>query len=121
MGQTPGAAEANQRAREQRQWAELMTKATPEGLTETEAELSHYLCRKAPQPRPVLGTLRGPPGEGKGWTSVDRSGVKVRWLTPLIVWHEAWLWEGAVQSRQVKPNEQAGECLGLSPNAPRER
>ncbi|MFW8744789.1 hypothetical protein [Mesorhizobium japonicum] len=40
MGQTPRAAEANHRARQQRQWAELMAKAKPESLTEVEVELS---------------------------------------------------------------------------------
>lgn len=77
---------------------------------------------KAPSPRPVLAWVRyaGHPVRVKGWTSMwTERAVKVRWLTPLIVWHEAWVWEGAVRARQAEQNERGGERLGLSPNSPK--
>lgn len=57
----------------------------------------------------------------KGFASMwTERAVKIRWLTPLIVWHEAWVWECAVVRRRMETGELNGQRLGLSVNAPRD-
>lgn len=123
MGHSPRTVEANQRRRQQQQWAELMTKAKPDSLTEGEVELSEYPLTKAPKSRPITAWVRcaGHPVKVRGfaWMWTERA-VKIRWLTPLTVWHEAWVWEGAVVPRGMETGELNGQRLGLSVNAPRD-
>lgn len=122
MGQTPRAAEANYRARQRREWDDIMRAGKPDSLTEAEVNLATHPLTKAPEPRPVAAWVRyGSRAVWvKGFTSMwTDAAAKVRWTVPQGGWHEAWVWSGAVEPRQVERSEEHGQEFGTSINAAR--
>lgn len=97
-----------------------MDTVEPDSLTQTEVGLDRHPLTRAPRPQPVGAWVRhrGKPVWVKGFMSMwTDTACKVRWLTPRLVWREAWVWAGAVEPRTPAPGEENGARVGISVNA----
>jgi hypothetical protein len=125
MGHSPAAVESNYRARRQREWAAAMVSGVkPDSLTPEEVKPDDYVISRPPKnsERPMGAWVRYGSesvyvlGFASMWTV---RAVKIRWLTPKLEWHEAWVWYGAADDRALVHNEHQMPRLGLSVNSPR--